>query len=342
MNNEIKSETTFSGTLKKSIRKLPISRYLQIMRYNINNSKEEKYPFYASFKVTSRCHFHCKFCDMKDFITPDMSTEECLNILRNLGRSSIFLLSLEGGEPLLRNDIEDLIKEARKQPYYLLFTTSQKNLLDYPWERYQNYIDFLHISIDEGHENLHLFDALKTINSYKMVVCVQTVVAKEDQPFLEDKIRKCYEANCKILVMPAVQLDGMKDQFPDFDKLAADIKIFKERYPHTIITPDSYFRQVKKEKGGCSPASIIIDADGSLFYPCRTLRTKQIKMQESDLMNYLKSSSGSEMRKVMHDCTRQCGWYQYFATSRFSTLQDFKDAAGPYLKEFFGGRKIRL
>jgi len=328
--------------IKKSIRKLPLNRYFQILRYTINNTKEEKNPFYASFKVTSRCHFHCKFCDMKDFITPDMTTEECLKILRNLGKSSIFMVSLEGGEPLLRNDIEELIKEARKQPYYLLFTTSQKNLLDYPWDRYQNYIDFLHISIDEGHDNMHLFDSLKIINSYKMIVCVQTVVAKEDQPFLEEKIRKCYEAGCKILVMPAVQLDGMKDQFPDFDKLFADIKNFKKKYPHTIITPDSYFEQVKKEKGGCSPASIIIDADGSLFYPCRTLRSKQIKLQDSDLMTYLCSDSGKEMRKVMQECSRQCGWYQYFATSRFSKLHDFTDAAGPYLKEFFLGRKVKL
>jgi len=342
MENITRPVTAFSGTVKKSIRKLPLNRYLQIMRYAINNYKEEKYPFYASFKVTSRCHFHCKFCDMKDFITPDMSTEECLRILQNLGRSSIFLLSLEGGEPLLRSDIEEILKEARRQPYYLLFTTSQKNLPDYPWERYQNYIDFLHISIDEGHDNLHLFDFLKTINSYKMVVCVQTVVAKEDQPFLEEKVRKCYEAGCKILIMPAVQLDGMKDQFPDFDQLFADIKIFKKRYPHTIITPDSYFEAVKKEKGGCSPASIIIDADGSLFYPCRTLRSKQLKMQESELMPYLQSASGREMRQVMQNCTRQCGWYQYFATSRFSSIQDFTDAAGPYLKEFFLGRKIHL
>jgi len=133
----------------KKIRKLSLARYLQILNYSIRNmssSKDEKYPFYASLKVTSRCHFACKFCDMKNFQTPDLPTEDLKKIIRNLGRSSLFLLSLEGGEPLLRNDIEELLKEAHKQPFYLLFTTSQKNLMDYPWDKYQEYIDFLHIN----------------------------------------------------------------------------------------------------------------------------------------------------------------------------------------------------
>ncbi len=329
--------------LKKKIRKLTFGRYLKILFYTLKNnfgSGGEKYPFYASLKVTSRCHFACKFCDMKDFQTPDLCTEDIKKIIRNLGRSSLFLMSMEGGEPLLRNDIEELLIEAHKQPFYLLFTTSQKNLMEYPWEKYQNYIDFLHISIDEGHGNLHLFDQLKEINKFDMIVCVQTVVAKEDQDKLEEKVSKCYYSGSKILIMPAVHLDNTEDHFPDFDRLEKQIRKLKKDYPETIITPNSYFSAVRKKKGGCSPSSIIIDADGGLFYPCRTLKEKRIKLQDTDLTKFLKSGLSSELRKRMSLCTRQCGWYQYFATSRFSGLSDFFDATGPYLREFFLGREF--
>jgi len=316
---------------------------MQILNYGIVNmisSNGERYPFYASLKVTSRCHFACKFCDMKNFQTPDLPTDDLKKIIRNLGRSSIFLLSFEGGEPLLRNDIEELLIEARKQPFYLLFTTSQKNLFDYPWEKYQKYIDFLHISIDEGHDNMHLFDKLKDINKFNMIVCIQTVVAKEDQDRLEEKVSKCYYSGSKILIMPAVHLDNTEDHFPDFDRLEKQIIKLKKDYPETIITPNSYFSSVKKKRGGCSPSSIIIDADGGLFYPCRTLKEKTIKLQEDDLMKFIVTGKAAELRKQMSACTRQCGWYQYFATSRFSGFSDFFDATGPYLREFVLGRKF--
>lgn len=328
---------------RKKIRKLSFIRYCRILKFTMQNgfnSKGELNPFYASLKVTSRCHFACKFCDMKHFQTPDLPTEDLVKILKNLGRSSLFLLSLEGGEPLLRNDIEEILIEAHKQPFYLLFTTSQKNIMDYPWEKYQNYIDFLHISIDEGHDNLFLFDRLKDLSKFNMVICVQTVVAKEDQDKLEEKVSKCYDSGSKILIMPAVHLDDTEDHFPDFDRLERQIRELKKSYPETIVTPNSYFSAVKKKSGGCSPSSIIIDAEGSLFYPCRTLRDKAIKLQEDDLMEYLRSTDAEDKRKVMRNCNRQCGWYQYFATSRFSGVSDFFDATGPYLREFFIGRKF--
>ncbi len=329
--------------VKKKIRKLSLKKYASTFYFSLMNllfSKNEKFPFYASLKLTSRCHFSCKFCDMKDFRTPDLSAEDIKKIIRNLGRSSVFLLSLEGGEPLLRDDIEKILIEAHDQPFYLLFTTSQKDILDYSWERYQKYIDFLHISIDEGHDNLFLFDKLEEINKYDMIVCVQTVVAAEDQNRLEEKVSKCYNSKSKILIMPAVHLDNTEDHFPDFERLREQIRNLKKIYPETIITPDSYFSAVRKSSGGCSSSSIIIDADGSLFYPCRTLREKTIKLQEKDLMEYLRSRDADERRKIMSSCIRQCGWYQYFATSRFSGLSDFFDATGPYLREFFLGRKF--
>ena len=141
--------------------------------------------------------------------------------------------------------------------------------------------------------------------------------------------------------MPAVHLDNTEDHFPDFDKLEKEIKRLKKVYPETIITPNSYFKEVRKKKGGCSPSSIIIDADGSLFYPCRTLQKKRIKLQDEDLMTFLNSSQAINDRKTMSNCTRQCGWYQYFATSRFSGVGDFLDATGPFFREFFVGKKVK-
>lgn len=67
-------------------------------------ARESIYPFYASFKVTHKCNFRCKFCNVWKEDTPDLTTEEVCEILDDLGESSILVTGFEGGDPLLRCD----------------------------------------------------------------------------------------------------------------------------------------------------------------------------------------------------------------------------------------------
>ncbi|MDD5675923.1 MAG: radical SAM protein, partial [Chitinivibrionales bacterium] len=144
------------------MRLLPLTCYLPTLQGVVANARanDAVFPFYASFKLTCRCHFGCPFCNVKQFPTPDLSTDAIKTVLDNLSRSSVLMVSFEGGEPLLRADIGELLAYARRCKFYLLFTTSVKNILDYPLKEYAAFIDFLHVSIDEGHNNLELFDVL--------------------------------------------------------------------------------------------------------------------------------------------------------------------------------------
>ncbi len=321
------------------VKRLPIAKYGKTAKYLYENWKAEKNPFYASLKVTLRCQFSCSFCNIWNSPKTELSTQDLKKVLRNLGKSSIIMTSFEGGEPLLRKDIEELLEVAAAQPFYVMFTTSQRNLLSYPWERYQKHIDFLEISIDEGHKNLEMFQLLPDINKFDMVVCVQTVVRKEDQDKMEEKVRSCYEAGCKILLMPATTLEGAADGFPEFEAFEKEVMRLKKLFPRVIITPNSYFRRMKMKKGGCSPNSIVVDADGTLYYPCRTLERKAIRLQESDLMEFINSQNAQSERDYMRNCERQCGWYQFYATAGFTKASDFWDAFSPYFQDFIKGSK---
>ncbi len=267
------------------MRHLPIKRYAEITRYLISNYIHQAegiiYPFYASFKITNKCRFRCKFCNVWRETTPILDTEGVKKVLDNLARSSIFLCSFEGGEPLLREDIGEILEYRYKKPYYLLFTTSERDLSSYPMKEYCKYIDFLHISIDEGHKNLYMFDSLEDFISWGSIVCVQTVVTNSDIPELEWKVERCYGAGAKIVIMPAVHLDGTKNFFPEFNKFKQLVLYLKRKYPLTIITPDHFFDAVEKDK--CATSSIIIDTNGDLFYPCRTLNEKSVNLTEMDL-----------------------------------------------------------
>ena len=181
------------------MRKLPKKRFLEVAGRILRNkmAKEAIYPFYCSFKLTRRCNFTCSFCNcwhVKNRWT-DMPTEDVKAVLDNLARSSVIVCSFEGGDPLVRDDIGELLKYQYQKPWYLLFTTSERDMqARYPMPEYGKYIDFLHISIDEGHKNLDMYDELEEYTKWGSIVTVQIVVTKNDIGALETKIRRCQDA----------------------------------------------------------------------------------------------------------------------------------------------------
>lgn len=297
-------------------------------------ARESLFPFYASFKLTSRCHFSCAFCNIKDESRPDLPADRVFRILDNLSRSSVVLVSFEGGEPLLRNDIGRLLEYARSKDFYLLFTTSERHPERYPLKEYGRYIDFLHVSIDEGHRNLELYDRLEDFMGLGPQLSVQVVVTADTLPALEEKVRRCHGAGANTVVMPAVHMNRTQDRFPDLARLQDEIGRLKALYPDTIWTPDGYFEAVRE--GRCSTASVIIDSDGTLFYPCHILETRGPDLSRTDLMEFLRGGEASAARRSMKGCGRQCGWYQYFSINDFVSAGSAWKALRPALSKGLG------
>jgi MoaA/NifB/PqqE/SkfB family radical SAM enzyme len=237
------------------------------------------------------------------------------------------MTSFEGGEPLLREDIGELLEYARRLKFYLLFTTSVKNLLSYPIDKYAQYIDFLHVSIDEGHDNLELFDSLGELAELPVGLSVQTVVTPDTVGALDDKVRLCYESGAGIVIIPAAKMDNAKDCFPDMSILESKVKSLRGQYPNTIHTPAGFFNAYRK--GKCSSASIIIAPDGRLYYPCHILGDKGPDLRVTDLAEWVVSEEAVEGRRRMKDCGRNCGWYQYYAIDSYTSISSVIDAVRP-------------
>lgn len=311
------------------MRILPFKYYIPTVKGLWKNllNKEAIYPFYASFKITSRCHFRCVFCNMKKDMSENLSTDDIKKILDNLSRSPVLLTSFEGGEPLLREDIGDLLQYAKKCKFYLLFTTSIRNISDYPLKEYARYIDFLHVSIDEGHENLEMFDLLPELIKLQTQVSVQVVVTKDTVDSLDDKVHRCYRSGANIVIIPATPMNGAEHCFPDIDKLEKKVRYLREKYPKTIHTPRGYFRAYKKQS--CSSASIVIAPDGRLYYPCHILEVKGPNLQEIDLTSWLNSEEAYSGRQKMKKCKKNCGWYQYYSIESYISLKSIFSAIVP-------------
>jgi MoaA/NifB/PqqE/SkfB family radical SAM enzyme len=320
-----------------ALRKLPASKYARSFNYQFTNfiRRDFVFPFYASYKVTTKCDRRCEFCNVHLEKVRILETEEVFKVLDNIGRSSIFLLSMEGGDPLLRRDIAEILEYQSTKPFLLLFTTSGEQFHKIPMDEYGKYIDFLHISIDEGHGNVYLYDKLGDFTHWGPIVCAQIVVRNKDMGDLENKITKCHGAGAKAVVMPACHIPNTDNMLPDPDEFSSLVLKLKKKYPNTIINPDKYLTNFKKPHT-CTTASIIVDSDGSIFYPCRTLEEKPFSLLEKPLDKIVLSKEAEKYRDKMKRCDQHCHWYQYFAADSFLNATEIFGALRPYFDNLFG------
>ena len=74
-------------------------------------------PLWLLAELTYRCPLHCAFCynpvDYTDH-NRELSTEQWLGVLREARALGAAQLGFSGGEPLMRDDLEVLVGEARK------------------------------------------------------------------------------------------------------------------------------------------------------------------------------------------------------------------------------------
>ncbi len=102
----------------------------------LRHSKEAPEPLVAYFMITNKCNLRCKMCNYwKGLYPKEVSTCEAKLILDKLADVNIQILSVTGGEPLMRRDISELLDYAKhtlKIPYVRLQTNATlltKNLI---------------------------------------------------------------------------------------------------------------------------------------------------------------------------------------------------------------------
>jgi len=90
-------------------------------------------PLWLLAEVTYRCPLHCAFCyNPVDFAKyeDELPTADWLRILREARELGAVQCGFSGGEPLLRDDLEQLVEEAHRLGYYTNLLTSGVGLTE--------------------------------------------------------------------------------------------------------------------------------------------------------------------------------------------------------------------
>jgi len=129
-------------------------------------------PVAVVWNITQSCNLKCRFCNSwaQPAQSHKLSLPEKISIIDNIADSGVKYLSLCGGEPLICQDLEEVIKKAKKRGLAVNISTNGKLLKEKALMLVNAGVDMLTISMDshsaQVHNNLrgcpHLFEDILT------------------------------------------------------------------------------------------------------------------------------------------------------------------------------------
>ena len=214
--------------------------------------------------------------------SPDSSIDQEKAILKQVYNSGACGIAFEGGEPLLRNDLVEILAFSRSLPLHTSLI-SNGTLLESRIDEIAPYINgVIYVSLD-GLEKTH--DEIRGVSgcfkkairgitaaAQKVTVTINTTIMGENLHEIEGIVKLAKELNVKISVAIAHEYCTAQASTPTAKEIAAiaaklaDMK--KKGYP--LVNSISYFKVIAKEKKWkCKPwAMINVGPDGKLVLPC--------------------------------------------------------------------------
>jgi len=111
---------------------------------------KQRVPLFASWNLTFRCNLACKYCATHTIRSAELSGPEVIEGLDALWDLGVRWVTFGGGEPLIRNDITDILRYAKSKGFQAFLSTNG-------WlapERTDalEYVDHVNISLDGGRD----------------------------------------------------------------------------------------------------------------------------------------------------------------------------------------------
>jgi radical SAM family uncharacterized protein len=255
---------------------------MRVYRGLISNLLGTKVPFFCGHKLTYNCNLRCKMCPFWKRPSPDPSLAQEKAILKQVYNSGACGVAFEGGEPLLRRDLVDILAFSRSLPLHTSLITNG-TLLKSRIDEISPYINgVVYVSLD-GMEKTH--DAIRGVGGSfrkavrgigaakeKVTVTINTTVMAENVGEIESMVELAKELGTKISIAVAHEYCNANESSPSSSKvqrMAHRLMEMKgEGYP--IVNSMGYFKVMAKEKKWqCKPWTMInIDPHGNVVLPC--------------------------------------------------------------------------
>ena len=190
-------------------------------------------PLSVTLELTYLCNLRCQMCSMvkgnlvtrsgqrrnPELREPDgslrkeISTEEYLDIIRQIGRAGVRKVTLTGGEPTLRRDITTLVAAVKSYPIHLSLISNGLGKPELYRELIRLGLDSLTISVD-GPRTVH--DHIRGAEGSfdRTMAAIQAVIAEKKAGGLR---RPWLAVSCAISALNQDEVENLARWFQDYD-----------------------------------------------------------------------------------------------------------------------------
>jgi PqqA peptide cyclase len=255
-------------------------------------------PLWLLAEVTYKCPLHCVFCyNPVDYTRygEELSTDDWLKVLRQGRELGATQLGFSGGEPLMRDDLEIMVSEARKLGYYSNLITSGVGLNEKRIAAFkEGGLDHIQLSFQDSTREMN--DFLSSTKTFELKQKVAKLVKKYDYPMVLncvlhrhniDHVQQILEmaeamdaeyvelANTQYYGWAYVNRDQLLPTREQLKRAEEVTNRFRERVGNKMriffVVPDYYEERPKACMNGWGAVFLTVTADG-LALPCHEAR----------------------------------------------------------------------
>jgi pyrroloquinoline quinone biosynthesis protein E len=268
----------------------------------MSDTAKRRQPLWLLAELTYKCPLQCPYCSNPlDFAAAgqELTTEQWIDVFTQARKMGAAQLGFSGGEPLVRQDLEILIAEARRLGYYTNLITSGIGLNAQRIARFHEAgLDHIQVSFQASDEEVNqmLSGSAKAFaqklkmarevkaQGYPMVLNFVTHRHNIDQ--IDRIIELCVELEADYVELATCQYYGWAYEnrealLPTQAQLERAERItneYRERLAaqgHPIklifVTPDYYEQRPKKCMNGWGELFLTVTPDGTAL-PCHSAR----------------------------------------------------------------------
>lgn len=313
---------------------------IDVLKVKLGRTNDLK-PLIATYFVTSACNFDCTYCPYAiDGITKNpvkqLDTGQVFELLKILRRSCPNIY-FSGGEPLLRPDMVDILKQTRKLGFKAVMMVTNMSLIHKKMEAL-DYLSDLVVSFNmvESSSYSKLAGARKPIIEKSLQNIMQCAKLQKEKNFrmtanfvanqdtlgqMHDVIELCKTHNIRFTMGPELRYDETVDptlsQSAEYKQAINDLLKMRKNLDLIIDTP-KYLATIKNlAPFECYPTLIPrIDPNGDLSYPCKAISAEKINILEAG--SYEKALRiGQEKYGPLPTCSNVCYQNCFVMPSQF-------------------------
>lgn len=258
-----------------------------------------KPPLWLLAELTYRCPLHCVFCyNPLEYAANknELTTAQWIDVMRQARELGAAQLGFSGGEPLLRDDLEELIAEGRRLGFYTNLITSGIGMTEARIAKMKEVgLDHIQLSFQDSTKEMN--DFLSSTKTFDLKSRIATLIKKYDYPMVLNVVLHRYnldhvgriiemavEMGAEYIELANTQYYGWglvnrAQLMPTKEQLLraeATVNEYRAKLGNKVrilfVVPDYFETRPKACMNGWGSVFLAVAADGAAL-PCHAART---------------------------------------------------------------------